>query len=40
MAFITTLMAPLTLKWSIGKSCLAEEKAAFCGLIERAGPEG
>lgn len=32
MAFITTLMAPLTLKWSVMKACRADEKAAFCRL--------
>lgn len=30
MAFITTLIAPLTLKWAAMKSCSAKEKAAFC----------
>jgi Kef-type K+ transport system membrane component KefB len=30
MAFITTLIAPLTLKWAAMKSCSATEKAAFC----------
>jgi Kef-type K+ transport system membrane component KefB len=32
MAFITTMMAPITLKWSIVKTCLPEEKADFCRL--------
>jgi Kef-type K+ transport system membrane component KefB len=32
MAFITTLMAPLTLKWSVMKGCQSDEKAAFCQL--------
>jgi Kef-type K+ transport system membrane component KefB len=32
MAFATTLMAPLTLKWSVVKTCGADEKAAFCRL--------
>ena len=32
MAFITTMMAPITLKWSIEKTCLPEEKADFCRL--------
>jgi hypothetical protein len=32
MAFITTLMAPLTLKWSVMKACKSDEKAAFCQL--------
>jgi Kef-type K+ transport system membrane component KefB len=34
MAFITTLMAPLTLKWSVVRACGADEKAAFCRLWE------
>jgi Kef-type K+ transport system membrane component KefB len=34
MAFITTLMAPLTLKWSVMKACGSDEKAAFCRLWE------
>jgi Kef-type K+ transport system membrane component KefB len=32
MAFITTMMAPITLKWSIMKTCGSSEKAAFCQL--------
>lgn len=32
MAFITTLMAPLTLKWSVMKACRSDEKATFCQL--------
>lgn len=32
MAFITTLIAPLTLKWSVTKACSANEKASFCVL--------
>jgi len=30
MAFITTIMAPLTLKWSIMRACNRDEKATFC----------
>jgi len=30
MAFITTLMAPITLKWSALQACKSDEKAAFC----------
>jgi Kef-type K+ transport system membrane component KefB len=30
MAFITTLMAPLTLKWSVNRVCSSEESASFC----------
>ncbi len=32
MAFITTIMAPLTLKMSVIKACNSDEKAAFCSL--------
>jgi Kef-type K+ transport system membrane component KefB len=34
MAFVTTLIAPLTLKWSIMKACSSDEKATFCQLWE------
>jgi Kef-type K+ transport system membrane component KefB len=34
MAFITTLMAPLTLKWSVMKACASDEKTSFCVLWE------
>jgi len=30
MAFITTLIAPVTLRWSAMKACSKSEKAAFC----------
>ncbi|MBW2466099.1 MAG: cation:proton antiporter [Deltaproteobacteria bacterium] len=32
MAFITTLMAPLMLKWSVLKTCSGSEKEQFCQL--------
>jgi len=32
MAFVTTMMAPITLKWSVGKACSSDEKVAFCTL--------
>jgi Kef-type K+ transport system membrane component KefB len=32
MAFITTMMAPITLKWAVVRTCLPEEKADFCRL--------
>ena len=32
MAFITTLMAPLTLKWSVTRACSSDESASFCTL--------
>jgi Kef-type K+ transport system membrane component KefB len=34
MAFVTTLIAPLTLKWSVMKACSSDEKATFCQLWE------
>jgi Kef-type K+ transport system membrane component KefB len=36
MAFITTLMAPLTLRWSVLRTCRPDEKAAFCSLWDEA----
>jgi len=30
MAFITTLIAPITLRWSIKKACSSDEHASFC----------
>jgi Kef-type K+ transport system membrane component KefB len=32
MAFITTMIAPVTLKWSVMKACGSDEKASFCVL--------
>lgn len=32
MAFVTTLMAPITLKWSVLRTCRADEGALFCRL--------
>jgi Kef-type K+ transport system membrane component KefB len=34
MAFITTMMAPLTLKWSAIRTCRSDEKSDFCRLWE------
>ena len=34
MAFVTTLIAPLSLKWVVSKACGAEENASFCQLWE------
>jgi Kef-type K+ transport system membrane component KefB len=34
MAFITTMMAPLTLKWSAIRTCKSDEKSNFCRLWE------
>jgi Kef-type K+ transport system membrane component KefB len=36
MAFITTLMAPVSLKWSVTKTCLPQEKAGFCEMWDAA----
>lgn len=30
MAFLTTLMAPLTLKWAVTRACSSEEQSSFC----------
>ncbi|UCH80292.1 MAG: cation:proton antiporter [Nitrospiraceae bacterium] len=35
MAFITTFMAPLTLRWSVTKACSADESASFCTLWDK-----
>ncbi|MFC1838564.1 cation:proton antiporter [Thermodesulfobacteriota bacterium] len=32
MAFVTTFIAPISLKWSVKKACLSSERAAFCQL--------
>jgi Kef-type K+ transport system membrane component KefB len=32
MAFITTMIAPMTLKWSVMRACRKDEQAAFCVL--------
>jgi Kef-type K+ transport system membrane component KefB len=32
MAFVTTLIAPISLKWGVTRACRSEEKAAFCEL--------
>lgn len=37
MAFITTLMAPLMLKWSVMKTCSGSEKEQFCQLWSGTG---
>lgn len=35
MAFFTTLIAPLTLKWSIAKACSSDENASFCVMWDK-----
>ncbi len=37
MAFVTTLIAPITLRWAVMKSCSPDEKATFCNLWESGG---
>lgn len=32
MAFVTTLIAPISLRWAVMKTCLPDEKAGFCSL--------
>jgi len=34
MAFLTTLMAPITLRWAVLRTCLPDKKAALCQLWE------
>jgi len=34
MAFVTTLLAPLMLKWSVMRSCSGSEKQQFCQLVD------
>ncbi len=34
MAFITTMIAPITLKWSVIRTCRYDEKTTFCRLWE------
>ncbi len=36
MAFITTLLTPIMLKWSVMKSCTSGEKESFCILWEKS----
>jgi len=35
MAFMTTLISPIMLKWSVMKSCTRSEKAAFCEMWDK-----
>jgi Kef-type K+ transport system membrane component KefB len=34
MAFVTTMIAPVTLRWSVMRACRQDEKASFCQLWE------
>ena len=36
MAFVTTLLAPITLKWAVGKTCQPAENEEFCALWEES----
>jgi Kef-type K+ transport system membrane component KefB len=36
MAFVTTLMAPISLRWAVQRGCSPDEKEDFCRLIEEA----
>lgn len=36
MGFVTTLMAPISLKWAVTRTCLPVEKAAFCELWDES----
>ncbi len=38
MAFITTLIAPLSLRWAVTRACGADETAAFCSLWNNKKP--
>ena len=35
MAFVTTLIAPISLKWSVMQACSAKDKAKFCTLWDQ-----
>jgi Kef-type K+ transport system membrane component KefB len=37
MAFVTTLLAPISLKWAVKKTCLPRERADFCQLWDESG---
>ena len=39
MAFITTMFAPISLKWAVSKACSREENDAFCALWRKAAKE-
>ncbi len=40
MAFVTTLMAPVSLKWAVMRACGPDEKDAFCTLWDSASKRG
>jgi Kef-type K+ transport system membrane component KefB len=35
MAFVTTFIAPISLKWAVKRTCTSVERAEFCRLLER-----
>jgi len=39
MAFVTTFIAPISLKWTVKRTCTAVENAEFCRLLEGREPE-
>ncbi|MBX6422105.1 cation:proton antiporter [Thermosulfurimonas sp. F29] len=36
MAFVTTVLAPISLRWTAQRACRREERAEFCRLLEEA----
>ena len=40
MAFVTTLIAPISLKWEVMRACGPDEKTAFCTLWDEASKKG
>ena len=36
MAFITTMIAPVTLKWSVMRTCRSDDEASFCSLWDKS----
>jgi hypothetical protein len=36
MAFVTTMIAPVTLKWAVMRACRSDEKASFCVLWDES----
>ena len=36
MAFVTTLLAPITLKWAVGRTCRPAEYKSFCEMWDES----
>ncbi len=36
MAFVTTFIAPVSLKWAVARACGSKEKAEFCDLWDES----